>query len=37
MGLVSRRCYCWILGCFIDYWDEVFIVDGFEGYGVLDD
>ncbi|MFI5924591.1 RNA polymerase recycling motor ATPase HelR [Micromonospora sp. NPDC051543] len=37
MGLASRRRYRWTLGRISDYWDEVFIPDGFEGHAALDD
>ncbi len=37
MGLASRRRYRWTRGRIIDYWDEVFTPDGFEGHAALDD
>jgi DNA helicase IV len=37
MGLVSRRRYRWTRGRITDYWDEVFISEGFEGHAALDD
>ena len=37
MGLVSRRRYRWNRGRVVDYWDEVFTADGFEGHAALDD
>ena len=38
MGLESRRRYRWTGGRISDYWDEVFIADGFEGHAAaLDD
>ncbi|BCL18507.1 RNA polymerase recycling motor ATPase HelR [Streptomyces tuirus] len=37
MGLASRRRYRWTDGRIVDYWDEVFTADGFEGHAALDD
>ncbi|MFI7443078.1 RNA polymerase recycling motor ATPase HelR [Nonomuraea indica] len=37
MGLASRRRYRWARGRINDYWDEVFVQDGFEGHAALDD
>jgi DNA helicase IV len=37
MGLISRRRYRWTRGRISDYWDEVFTLDGLEGYPALDD
>jgi hypothetical protein len=37
MGLASRRRYRWTGGRISDYWDEVFVPDGLEGYAALDD
>jgi hypothetical protein len=38
MGLASRRRYRWTSGRISDYWDEVFISDGFVGHAAaLDD
>jgi Viral (Superfamily 1) RNA helicase len=37
MGLASRRRYRWTGGRITDYWDEVFSLDGLEGYAALDD
>ncbi len=37
MGLASRRRYRWTRGRVSDYWDEVFTLDGLEGYAALDD
>ncbi|MFI2719301.1 RNA polymerase recycling motor ATPase HelR [Streptomyces collinus] len=37
MGLASRRRYRWTEGRIVDYWDEVFTADGFEGHAALDD
>ena len=37
MGLTGRRRYRWSRGRIIDYWDEVFTDDGFEGHAALDD
>jgi len=37
MGLASRRRYRWTGGRISDYWDEVFIADGFDGHAALDD
>ncbi|POX45123.1 RNA polymerase recycling motor ATPase HelR [Streptomyces sp. Ru72] len=37
MGLASRRRYRWTGGRISDYWDEVFIPDGFAGHAALDD
>ncbi|WP_101790771.1 RNA polymerase recycling motor ATPase HelR [Nonomuraea indica] len=37
MGLASRRRYRWARGRINDYWDEVFVQDGFDGHAALDD
>ncbi|MFJ2923837.1 RNA polymerase recycling motor ATPase HelR [Streptomyces massasporeus] len=37
MGLASRRRYRWTGGRVVDYWDEVFTADGFDGHAALDD
>ncbi|MEU0170091.1 RNA polymerase recycling motor ATPase HelR [Streptomyces iakyrus] len=37
MGLASRRRYRWTDGRIVDYWDEVFTPDGFDGHAALDD
>jgi hypothetical protein len=37
MGLASRRRYRWTRGRISDYWDEVFVPEGLEGYAALDD
>jgi hypothetical protein len=37
MGLASRRRYRWADGRIVDYWDEVFTADGFDGHAALDD
>jgi hypothetical protein len=37
MGLVSRRRYRWTRGRISDYWDEVFISEGFDRHAALDD
>jgi len=38
MGLISCCRYRWMCGWISDYWDEVFILEGFDGYVfVLDD
>ncbi|BCJ68325.1 RNA polymerase recycling motor ATPase HelR [Polymorphospora rubra] len=38
MGLTSRRRYRWTRGRITDYWDEVFVPDGFTGHAAaLDD
>ncbi|QEU84334.1 RNA polymerase recycling motor ATPase HelR [Streptomyces viridosporus] len=37
MGLASRRRYRWTRGRISDYWDEVFVPDGFAGHAALDD
>ncbi|MGW0290958.1 RNA polymerase recycling motor ATPase HelR [Streptomyces tuirus] len=37
MGLASRRRYRWTDGRIVDYWDEVFTADGFDGHAALDD
>ncbi|MFE9029387.1 RNA polymerase recycling motor ATPase HelR [Streptomyces iakyrus] len=37
MGLASRRRYRWTDGRIVDYWDEVFTLDGFDGHAALDD
>ena len=38
MGLASRRRYRWTNGRIVDYWDEVFTADGFDGHAAaLDD
>ncbi len=37
MGLVSRRRYRWSRGRVVDFWDEVFALDGLEGRAALDD
>jgi hypothetical protein len=37
MGLVSRRRYRWTGGRVSDYWDEVFVPDGWEGNAALDE
>lgn len=37
MGLASRRRYRWSNGRVSDYWDEVFALDGLDGYAALDD
>ena len=37
MGLASRRRYRWTRGRISDYWDEVFMGEGFEGHAALDD
>ncbi|WOP19098.1 RNA polymerase recycling motor ATPase HelR [Raineyella sp. LH-20] len=37
MGLVSRRRYRWSHGRVIDYWDEVFALEGLAGRAALDD
>ncbi|MFC4565379.1 RNA polymerase recycling motor ATPase HelR [Nocardiopsis mangrovi] len=37
LGLASRRRYRWTRGRIVDYWDEVFTADGFEGHAALDD
>ncbi|WOQ17568.1 RNA polymerase recycling motor ATPase HelR [Raineyella sp. W15-4] len=37
MGLVSRRRYRWHRGRVVDYWDEVFSLEGLEGRAALDD
>jgi len=36
-GLTSRRRYRWANGRVIDYWDEVFTADGFDGNAALDE
>ncbi len=36
-GLVSRRRYRWHRGRVVDYWDEVFALEGLEGRAALDD
>ncbi len=37
MGLTSRRRYRWAGGRIVDYWDEAFTADGFDGSAALDD
>jgi hypothetical protein len=37
MGLASRRRYRWTRGRVSDYWDEVFVPEGWEGNAALDD
>jgi hypothetical protein len=37
MGLASRRRYRWTDGRIVDYWDELFTADGFDGHAALDD
>ncbi|QGF22847.1 RNA polymerase recycling motor ATPase HelR [Raineyella fluvialis] len=37
MGLVSRRRYRWSRGRVVDYWDEVFSLEGLAGRAALDD
>ncbi|NVM97612.1 RNA polymerase recycling motor ATPase HelR [Arthrobacter sp. SDTb3-6] len=37
MGLAARRRYRWMQGRIIDYWDEVFAVDGVPGTAALED
>lgn len=37
MGLASRRRYRWTGGRISDYWDEVFVPEGFAGHAALDD
>ncbi|PNG21286.1 RNA polymerase recycling motor ATPase HelR [Streptomyces cahuitamycinicus] len=37
MDLASRRRYRWTDGRIVDYWDEVFTADGFDGHAALDD
>jgi hypothetical protein len=37
MGLTSRRRYRWTRGRISDYWDEVFLAEGFAGHAALDD
>ncbi|GAA2766805.1 RNA polymerase recycling motor ATPase HelR [Streptomyces paradoxus] len=37
MGLASRRRYRWTGGRIVDYWDEVFTDDAFDGHAALDD
>lgn len=36
-GIILCCCYCWSGGCVSDYWDEVFILEVFDGVVFLDD